>query len=438
MKQGLLPVVERRADGKLARATQPEPVADEAEVAFRRQRCRHEDRRRPSLPERVAQPPRDVHGRPAERARLRPDDAVELVGVEACERVGGPHAGASGQEIELVVHARERPRELGHPVRQLAALDERRLPEATASRSRRHRADERSTRPPHAIERLHGDRHARLEAGPPHVPLQPAQSVDGHAAAEPRGRRVLEAVRLVEDDGVVLGEDGGVRLLTQAEVGEVERVVDDDEVRSACLAPSGLREARRGERAPAAEAAVGADRELAPERVRGLERKLGPVARLRLVEPRAQELEGCRVLLSLQQLAAEQLEAVQRLAAEVVVAALEHRHLHFAAEHCCGDGNVLREQLLLERLRRRRHDHAATGGERRDEVREALAGARARFGKQMRARVERVGDGLGELGLLRARLVARQDLRERASGSEHGVHAASVWRAAAVAGKART
>ena len=143
---------------------------------------------------------------------------------------------------------------------------------------------------------------------------------------------------------------------------------------------------------------------------------------------------GC-VLLPAQQLAAEQLEAVQRLAAEVVLAALEHSDLHLTADRRSGDRHVLREQLLLESLRRRRHDHAAAGGERRDEVREALACARARFGEQMLASLERVGDGLGELGLLGTRLVARQDLGEGAPGSEHVVHAASVWRAAAVAGK---
>src|SRR5687767_16029335 len=109
---------------------------------------------------------------------------------------------------------------------------------------------------------------------------------------------------LVENHGVVLGEDGGVRLLAEAEVGEVERVVHADGIGGAGLAAPGFREARSRERALAPEAAVGANGELAPERVCRLEQKLGPVARLRLVEPRPQEIEGGRVLLSLQQLAA--------------------------------------------------------------------------------------------------------------------------------------
>ena len=288
------------------------------------------------------------------------------------------------------------------------------------------------------IERLNRHRDASLEAGSPDVTLEPAQTVDGNAAAEPRGRRVLEAVCLVEDDGVVLGEDGGVGLLTQAEVGEVQGVVHDHEICGARLPTGGFGEARRGERALAPEAAVGADRELAPERVRRLERKLCPVARLRLLEPRAQELEGRCVLFPAQQLAAEQLEAVQRLAAEVVLAALEHGNSHFTPDRRSRDGNVLGEQLLLESLRRRRHDYATAGRKRRHEVRETLAGAGTRFCEQVLACLERVGDCLGQLSLLRARLVARQGVGEGPSGSEDGVHAASVWRAAAVAGKVRS
>ena len=236
MQHGLLSIVERRADGQLAGAAQAEPVADEAEVAFHRHRGGDENRRRSAFPQRLTQAPRDVDGGPAERAGLRPHDAVEVVQVEACVRVRRSHAGASRQQVELVVHTGERLCELRHPVRERSSLDERRLPEATASGSRRHRADERPTRSPHAIERLHRHGHTRLETGPPDVALEPAQPVDGDAAAEPRGRRVLEAVCLVEDDGIVLGEDGGVRLLTKAEVGEVERVVDDDEIRGARLA----------------------------------------------------------------------------------------------------------------------------------------------------------------------------------------------------------
>ena len=90
---------------------------------------------------------------------------------------------------------------------------------------------------------------------------------------------------LVEDDRLVFGQDRGVRLLAQTEIGEVEGVVDDDEVCRPRIAPCLLREAVGRERALAAKAAVGTHRQLAPERVGGLECELGPVAGLGLVEP---------------------------------------------------------------------------------------------------------------------------------------------------------
>ena len=230
-------------------------------------------------------------------------------------------------------------------------------------------------------------------------------------------------MRLVEDDGLVLGKDRRVGLLAQAEIGEVEGVVDDDEIGCPRVPPGLLREAVGGERALAAEAAVGADRELAPERVRGLEGELGPVAGLGLVEPGHQPVEVGRVLLALQQLAAQQAEAVQRLAAEVVLPSLEHGHLHLATQGGGGDRDVLREQLLLQRLRRGRDDDPAARLQRRDEIGEALPGPCARFGKQVLARPEGVGHGPGELGLLRPRLVAEQDLSDRAPDAEDVFHA---------------
>ena len=117
-------------------------------------------------------------------------------------------------------------------------------------------------------------------------------------------------MRLVEDDGRVLGEDRRVELLANAEVGEVERVVDDHEVRLARTASRGFREAHADERAPSAEAPVCADRELAPEALRRLEGQLGPVACLRLVEPRPQPLERLGVLFSREERSTEQAEPV--------------------------------------------------------------------------------------------------------------------------------
>ena len=90
-------------------------------------------------------------------------------------------------------------------------------------------------------------------------------------------------------DGVVLGEDAAAG----GDVGEVEGVIRDHEVGLGGPGPRRLGEAGREERAAAAGAAVGADRELGPERLGRLERQLGAVARLGLRDPRLQRLPGC-------------------------------------------------------------------------------------------------------------------------------------------------
>ena len=101
------------------------------------------------------------------------------------------------------------------------------------------------------------------------------------ARAQPLGGRVLELVRLVEDDRVVVGQDrhGAVRDAAQAEVGEVEGVVDQHHLRLGGQPPRALAEALVDDGAARAAAAVGTDGQLGPELRRRLDRQLGPVAR---------------------------------------------------------------------------------------------------------------------------------------------------------------
>ena len=172
-------------------------------------------------------------------------------------------------------------------------------------------------------------------------------------------------MRLVEDDGVVLGQHAAAG----GQVGEVERVVRDHEVRLARLARA-LGEAAREERAAAAGATVGADRELGPERLRRLDLELGAVAGLGLGEPGLQRLERLLVARVAKQ---HRAEALELLAADIVLAALEHRDPDLAPERARRRGHVLGEQLLLERLRRGRDDDALPRLERRQQVGEALA-----------------------------------------------------------------
>jgi hypothetical protein len=127
---------------------------------------------------------------------------------------------------------------------------------------------------------------------------------------------------------------------------------------------------------------------------------------------------------------------VDALAAEVVLAALEHRDADVAPERGGGRRHVLRQQLLLERLRRRRHDDAEARVERRDKVREALAGPGAGFRDEVAPVRERTGDRGGERGLLVARLVRGQGLGQTAAGGEDVVHPDSVRPASAERGPA--
>ena len=240
---------------------------------------------------------------------------------------------------------------------------------------------------------------------------EPPQRLPRDAPAEPGRGRLLEPVRFVEDDGVVLGQHAAAR----GDVREVQRVVDDHEIGLRGAGTRRLREARGNERAAAARAAVGADRELAPERGGRLDLELGAVARLGRVEPRLHRLPRRAVVPARKQ---ERLEALQLPPAEVVRAALEDARVDGPADRGCRDRHVLAEQLFLERLRRRRDDDALARLERRDQVREALADAGSRLGDEVLAEGERALDRSGKRRLLGARLVLGQRVLERAAGAE--------------------
>ena len=111
--------------------------------------------------------------------------------------------------------------------------------------------------------------------------------------------------------------------------------------------PRRLGEARPDVRTGSPETAVGADRQLGPQRRRRLDLELGAIAGLGRVDPVAHRVERTAVLGSREQRAAEEREALQAVPAEVVLPALEHGDVHLAAERRRGDRHVLRQQLLL-------------------------------------------------------------------------------------------
>ena len=229
-------------------------------------------------------------------------------------------------------------------------------------------------------------------------------------------------MRLVEDDRVVLRQDAGaVGARAECEVREVEGVVRDDELRLPRPLARLLGEATSDEGAAAARAALGSHGELGPERYRRLEVELCAVARLRHCDPVPEPLEVGRVLCRPEE-PAELVDALEALAAEVVLAALDDGDPDGAPERRRGGRHVFRQELLLQRLRRCRHDHALAGKERRDEVGEALAGARARFRHEVVAALERARDLGRERLLLGPRLEAGERAGQPASGSEEGIH----------------
>ena len=112
-----------------------------------------------------------------------------------------------------------------------------------------------------------GRRLAPFSGGSLDVAGKPTEAGKRHPAAEPVGGCVLEPVSLVEDDRVVLGQDrrvppDGTR--ADGDVGEVERVVRDHELRRSSPLADGLREADGARGALAPEAAIAADGELGP------------------------------------------------------------------------------------------------------------------------------------------------------------------------------
>ena len=180
-----------------------------------------------------------------------------------------------------------------------------------------------------------------------------------------------------------------------------------------------LGKARRDERAPAPRTAIGPDRQLRPESLGRLERELGPVAGVGRVEPALHRFPRAGVATVGEQ---EGLEALQLTAAKVVRPPLQHLDLNVTADRRRGDGDVLREELLLECLGRGGDDDAAPRLERRHEIRKALADAGARLRDEMLAGFERVLDARRERGLLAPRLVPGKRMRERPSGAEDVLH----------------
>ena len=362
--------------------------------------------------------------------RERPGERVEVV-LEALERGNRPRPRAAlerrGAEAQLRFAARRERAERAEPrlprprrgLREVPRLRDE-AQHRVARLVRRHRP--RGPLREHPLEVREEARAGRRRAPPARRGgaarvVDAAQRLPQRArrdlAGEVLRRRLLEVVRLVEDDLRRLRERErrGLRL------GEEDRVVRDDDVRGERRRARPLQEAAPVVRALAAAAVVG---------VRGDARGDGRLARLGLgrrgpgVELR--EVAGKRPQRPRHgarerrhrgrgelRLAAGD-EPLQPREAEVVAAPLHEREADGRAQQLRDERQVLAEDLVLEVLRVRAHDDREVVRERperrRDEVGHRLADARAGLHDEMARGGERGGDLARHPHLLRAALVA--------------------------------
>ena len=206
VEQRLLAVVVRRADRQLVGLAQAEPVADEPELAARGQRGRDENRRRVAAPEQLGQRAADVHRRPREQVGLGPDDAVAVVGLEAGVDVGGQAQRPGGDRVDLVLLPGQGCGELAEPDGERLGRLGRDLAKTPPARLGRDLREQPPARGVHPVDRARRHRDRRLAAGPVDVAEQTVDDRAADPAAEPRRRRLLETMGLVEDHRVVLGQ----------------------------------------------------------------------------------------------------------------------------------------------------------------------------------------------------------------------------------------
>ena len=225
-------------------------------------------------------------------------------------------------------------------------------------------------------------------------------------------------MRLVEDHRVARGQELGQPFVAQHHVGEEQVMVDDDDVGVERLLPRLQHEAVVVKRAVAAEAIVARRRDERPDR--RVFRHVGELAAV-AARARARERDDLRQVARI----VARWQAGRRSprardgggrrswrapSSSASVAGIAQRIAHHR--------QVALEELVLQRLGARGDDHLAAVEQRRNEVREGLAGAGAGLGDQRLALRNRAGDGVGHRQLLRAKTEAAQRPGERAAGRE--------------------
>jgi len=234
--------------------------------------------------------------------------------------------------------------------------------------------------------------------------------------AEIHRRYLLEQVRLVKDHRVVVRQNRAERG-AEREIGEEEVVVDHDQLRVLGTSlesgqPAGLELGAAGTRAGLrTRVDVPPQLELIRQFV-----DLGAIAGFRLLSPVGDHVHPLRLGEVGQQRLA--LELGQPGATEVVVAPLHHTGGHRNPRLPGEERDLVIPDLVLQVLGAGRDDHTASGGQRRDEVGQGLAGPRGCLDHQPSAVLERAVHAVGHLRLPGAEAVGGVSLFQPAAGGE--------------------
>jgi len=227
------------------------------------------------------------------------------------------------------------------------------------------------------------------------------------------GRRVFEMVRLVDNQVAVVGQHA----VADLDIGQQQRVIDDQDVRRFRVAPCLVERARAVHlvAAPVERAALVLGAQARPDHVllEPAQRDLALVAAVGLQQP-DQDLRQHAQLAHRRRAAAAQRRQPAR--AQVVAAPLDHCRAAFHAQRLAQDRQVLVDELVLQ-INRGRADHDALvvlhgPVDGWDQVRQALADPGRRFDHQVLAGVEGVADRPQHLDLLLAVLVTGKVARQ--------------------------
>ena len=272
----------------------------------------------------------------------------------------------------------------------------------------------------HGIVRAHRAQVAAAGAGL----VQRAQQVADAALGEPdsevlRGH-VLDLVRLVEDHVVVRRQHAARRARARAhgEIREEQRMVRDEELPVLHAPARRLVEALVERGAAAAHAVVGIALHLVPHLAARQLRQRGQRTVLGVVGPLLHAVQVVAVVVVAEEAALALARELQAPQAHVVAAALHEHRAELLGNHRVEERDVLLDELLLQADGVGGHHHALAALDDppngRQEVREALADARARFHEEALPLLEGALHRARHQHLLRADLEARQPPRDGA------------------------